>query len=433
MLREVISDDRIGESYVLVRHDSGLRICFKKMDDYSTSFALFGTKYGSVNTTFRTADDKDFITVPNGIAHYLEHKLFENDDSDVFSLYAKTGASGNAYTSFDCTCYLFSCTDNFYDSLEILLDFVQKPYFTEETVAKEQGIISQEIRMYDDNPGWRVMFNMLECIYFSNPVKIDIAGTVESIAEITPELLYKCYHAFYNLRNMVLSVAGDLDEERILEICDRKLVSNKDMQLETAFPDEPAHVVKRIIHQSMTVAVPIFNIGFKCIPYDGAERVRADVETYIALSLLADSSTDFYKRLYDEGLINSVFSYEVFSGNGYFVPIFSGESKDPERVFELILEEIELRKNIGFDEDLFESIRKSYYGSLIREQNVPEALASNMLNCTFEGVTAYSEIDAIAELKLGDVIDRLKECFDISKAVLSVIDPIDSEGDKNDG
>jgi len=218
MEKQIVKNERTGEQYTYVKHPTGLDIYIWKMEDYSTSYALFGTKYGSINTKFRTKNEKDFITVPNGIAHYLEHKLFENEDCDVFSLYAKTGASANAYTSFDKTCYLFSCTDNVYESLEILLSFVQSPYFTEETVQKEQGIIGQEIRMYDDNAGWRVFFNMLQGMYHNHPVKIDIAGTVESIAKINADLLYQCYNTFYNLNNMVLSIAGNIDEDKILEI-----------------------------------------------------------------------------------------------------------------------------------------------------------------------------------------------------------------------
>ena len=225
MEKQIVKNERTGEQYTYVKHPTGLDIYIWKMEDYSTSYALFGTKYGSINTKFRTKNEKDFITVPNGIAHYLEHKLFENEDCDVFSLYAKTGASANAYTSFDKTCYLFSCTDNVYESLEILLSFVQSPYFTEETVQKEQGIIGQEIRMYDDNAGWRVFFNMLQGMYHNHPVKIDIAGTVESIAQINADLLYQCYNTFYNLNNMVLSIAGNIDEDKILEMCDKLLKS----------------------------------------------------------------------------------------------------------------------------------------------------------------------------------------------------------------
>ena len=185
----------LAERYYKVKHDSGLTIYVYPKEGYSSTYAIFGTKYGSINNCFKV-DNGETVSVPDGIAHYLEHKLFESEDGDAFSRYAKTGANANAYTSFDKTCYLFSCTDNFEESLEILLDFVQSPYFTKETVAKEQGIIGQEIKMYDDSPSWRVMFNMLMNMYKTHPVRIDIAGTVESIAKITPEYLYTCYNTY---------------------------------------------------------------------------------------------------------------------------------------------------------------------------------------------------------------------------------------------
>ncbi len=198
-----IKSQLTGDKYYKVKHKSGLNIYVYEKEGYNSTYAVFGTRYGSINTTF-SSNGGEKMTVPDGIAHYLEHKLFECEDGDAFAKYAKTGANANAFTSFDKTCYLFSTTDNFKESLEILLDFVQRPYFTEETVAKEQGIIGQEIKMYDDSPEWRVMFNLLEIMYHNHPVKIDIAGTVESIAKITPELLYKCYNTFYNLTNMAL-------------------------------------------------------------------------------------------------------------------------------------------------------------------------------------------------------------------------------------
>ena len=206
--KKTIVSPQTGDKYTHIHHKSGLEILVCEMEGYSTTEAMFGTKYGSINTQFKTAADKDYCTVPEGIAHFLEHKLFENEDCDVFDLYAKTGANANAFTSFDKTCYFFSCSDNFKASLEILLSFVQSPYFTPESVAKEQGIIGQEIRMCDDDPGWRVFFNMLCGLYQKHPVRIDIAGTIESIAEITDDLLYRCYRTFYNLHNMVLAVAG---------------------------------------------------------------------------------------------------------------------------------------------------------------------------------------------------------------------------------
>lgn len=422
MEKKIIRSERVGEQYTYIKHPTGLDIYIWKMENYSTTHALFGTKYGSINTKFKTKDDKDFITVPNGIAHYLEHKLFENEDCDVFSLYAKTGASGNAYTSFDKTCYLFSCTDNFEKSLEILLNFVQSPYFTEETVRKEQGIIAQEIRMYDDNPGWRVFFNMLQGLYHNHPVKIDIAGTVESIAEINADLLYKCYYTFYNLNNMVLSIAGNVDEDKVIELCDKLLKPNSNIELETAFEEEPETSAKKEVVQQLEVSMPIFNIGFKMKPANGIDMVKAEVETNIVLSLLSDESSSFYKRLYDEGIINSTFSTEVFNGDSYFCAIFGGESRTPNAVLDSITGEIERCKKEGLDEERFEIIKKSYYGSLIRELNDVEAIATILINMGMEKLSAFDVIEAVAEVTFDDVKKRLEQ-FNSENVTISVIQP----------
>ncbi len=213
-MQKQIFESEIGESYIKAVHPSGLKIYILEKPQYNSAYAVFGTKYGSIDTCFSVNGEK--TQVPEGIAHFLEHKLFESEDGDAFTKYAATGAYANAYTSFDRTCYLFSCSDRFYDNLGILLDFVQSPYFTAETVQKEQGIIGQEIRMYDDSPDWRVMFNMLLAMYKNHPVRIDIAGTVESIAEIDDKLLYKCYNTFYNPSNMFICIAGNVNSEKVL-------------------------------------------------------------------------------------------------------------------------------------------------------------------------------------------------------------------------
>lgn len=431
MEKKIVKNDRTGEQYTYVKHPTGLDIYIWKMEDYSTTHALFGTKYGSINTKFKTKDEADFITVPNGIAHYLEHKLFENEDCDVFSLYAKTGASANAYTSFDKTCYLFSCTDNVYDSLEILLSFVQNPYFTEETVRKEQGIIGQEIRMYDDNAGWRVFFNMLQGMYHNHPVKIDIAGTVESIAQINADLLYKCYYTFYNLNNMVLSVAGNVDEDRVLEICDKFLKQGGNPELETAFEDEPETVCKNEVVQKLEISMPMFNIGFKAKPEKGLDALRAEIETNFVLSLLADESSALYKRLYDEGLINSSFSSEVFSGDGYCCSIFGGESRNPRLVRDKIIEEIERCKKEGFDESRFNNIKKAYYGALIRDLNDAEAIATNMLNAGMEKLSAFDAIETVAAVTFEDMAKRLEKQFDTKNVTISIIEPLGGKEEQN--
>lgn len=424
MEKKVIRNERTGEQYTYVKHSTGLDIFIWKMEDYSTTHALFGTKYGSINTKFKTKDDPDFITVPNGIAHYLEHKLFENEDCDVFKLYAKTGASANAYTSFDKTAYLFSCTDNVYESLEILLSFVQNPYFTEETVQKEQGIIGQEIRMYDDNAGWRVFFNMLGGLYHNHPVKIDIAGTVESIAEINADLLYKCYYTFYNLNNMVLSIAGNIDEDKVLEMCDKLLKQGGNPELVTAFEDEPETVCKKEVVQKLEIAMPMFHVGFKAKPEKGIEAVRAEIETNFVLSLLADESSDFYKKLYDDGIINTSFSSEVFMGDGYFCSIFAGESRNPRLVRDKIIEEINRCKKEGLDEKRFNIIKKSYYGALIRDLNDAEAIATIMLNAGMEKLSAFDVIESVAAVTFEDVQKRLEKQFNTENVTLSIIEPL---------
>ena len=424
MEKKIIKNDRTGEQYTYVKHPTGLDIFIWKMENYSTTHALFGTKYGSINTKFKTKDEPDFITVPNGIAHYLEHKLFENEDCDVFKLYAKTGASANAYTSFDKTAYLFSCTDNVYESLEILLSFVQNPYFTEETVQKEQGIIGQEIRMYDDNAGWRVFFNMLGGLYHNHPVKIDIAGTIESIAEINADLLYKCYYTFYNLNNMVLSIAGNVDEDRVLELCDKLLKQGGNPELETAFEDEPETVYKHEVVQKLEIAMPMFHVGFKGKPEKGLDAVRAEIETNFVLSLLADESSDFYKKLYDDGIINSSFSSEVFMGDGYFCSIFAGESRNPRLVRDKIIEEINRCKKEGLDEERFNIIKKSYYGALIRDLNDAEAIATIMLNAGMEKLSAFDVIETVAAVKFEDVQKRLDKQFNTENVTLSIIEPL---------
>ncbi|MBQ1967206.1 MAG: insulinase family protein, partial [Clostridia bacterium] len=223
MKEKLIKNDLLKEEYYEIDHESGLKIFVMEKPDYNGAYALFGTKYGSVDTCFKIKGAESYTTVPEGIAHFLEHKLFESEELDAFERFAETGANANAYTSFDRTCYLFQCSGEFEKNLEILLDFVKAPYFTEETVQKEQGIIGQEIRMYQDSPDWQVLFNLLRGLYSKNPVRIDIAGTIESIAEINADLLYSCYKTFYNNSNMCLAVAGNVKTEEVINIADKVL------------------------------------------------------------------------------------------------------------------------------------------------------------------------------------------------------------------
>ena len=422
MEKKIIACEKINDKYTYIKHTSGLDILVWKMDGFSTTEALFGTKYGSINTRFKTNKDKDYTVVPEGIAHFLEHKLFENEDTDVFELFAQTGASANAYTSFDKTCYLFSCSDNYKESLEILLTFVQSPYFTKESVDKEQGIIGQEIRMCDDNPSWRVFFNMLGGMYKNHPVKIDIAGTVESIAEIDADLLYKCYNTFYNLNNMVLVVSGNVNVDEVLEIADRCLKPSENLELETVFLDEPEDIVKSEVVQNLPVGTPMFNIGFKARPRSGYESLKLEMEIDVALNVLSDAASPLYKRLTDEGLINSTFSTEVFNGDGFFAIIFSGESTQPRKVLTEIIKEIENVKVNGLNREHYESIKKSTYGQIIREYNNVEAVASTIINSYFAGVNPFDTVKIMSEMTYEDVQKSICENMDTEKVTLSIVE-----------
>lgn len=422
MEKNILTSPQTGDSCIHVKHSSGLDIYICEMKGFSSVEALFGTKYGSINTMFKTKEDTEYTSVPEGIAHFLEHKLFENEDCDVFELYAKTGASANAFTSFDKTCYLFSCSKNYKESLKILLDFVQKPYFTKANVDKEQGIIGQEIKMTNDNPDWRLFFNLLRGMYHSHPVKIDIAGTVESIAEIDADLLYKCYNTFYNLNNMTLSIAGNISADEVLEICDECLRPCEDKGLETVFPDEPDEIVTHEIRETQPVGTPIFSIGYKCAPCSGYERMKKSMSASIAAGIISDASSNMYQKLLGEGLINSSFGTEVFYGDGYFSVIFSGESSDPEKVRDALVSEIEKIKNNGLDENDFQRIKKSTYGLLIRELNNVEAVANIMINAHMEGIMPFDNIKVLSELTSSDCLSFIKSELNSDKLVMSVVE-----------
>ncbi|MBR2489687.1 MAG: insulinase family protein [Clostridia bacterium] len=421
MKREIFHSD-IGESYIKATLSSGLKVYILEKPQYNSSYAIFGTKYGSIDTCFSVNGDK--TRVPEGIAHFLEHKLFESEDGDAFAKYAKTGAYCNAFTSFDRTCYLFSCSDKFYENLDILLSFVQSPYFTKETVEKEQGIIGQEIRMYDDNPGWRVMFNMLKGMYHKHPVRIDIAGTVESIAQIDDQLLYKCYNTFYNPSNMFICIAGNVDAERVLKQIKDSVKPKDSIEIERINEDEPEEVVKPYVSQKLAVAQPIFCLGYKEKIETPERTLKEKVTTALLIEILAGDASPLYKKLITEGLINDEFSSEYFNGNGYAAVIFEGESNDPERVAEEIKAEVERVKAEGIDKKLFSAIRCGMYGNAIRMFDSVDGIAMQFVDCAVCDTGLFDEIKYLRSVTVDDVYRRLLK-LDGEKTVLSVIKPME--------
>lgn len=416
-----ISSDILNEKYYVINHPTGLKIYVMPKENYSSTYAIFGTKYGSIDTRFKRSDSDTWTEVPEGIAHFLEHKLFESEDLDAFARYAKTGASANAYTSFDKTCYLFQCSGNVKDNLKILLDFVQNPYFTAQTVQKEQGIIGQEITMYYDVAGWMATFNLLRCLYHKHPVRIDIAGTVESIAEITDKLLYDCYNTFYNLNNMALAVVGNVTCDDVLEICDEYLKQAEPLSIEKSFEDEPREIVKDYDEYHLAMSVPYFAFGYKEECKNPIQTQRDYIIANILLDIIAGQTSPLYKDLFDKGLINSSFGKEYFVGFGYEAVMFEGESTDPSAVANAIKNEIARIKSEGIDEELFECVRRSQYGKEIMAYNDIDTIANSIIACDFNDWDMFEAMDIYRDITIDDVKSKLDTMMMDEYSALSVV------------
>ncbi|MBR4723184.1 MAG: insulinase family protein, partial [Clostridia bacterium] len=331
---EKIIDKHSGECIYFEKDKSGLSVYIMPRADYTGSYAIFATKYGSVDSEFVVPGEEKITKVPDGIAHYLEHKMFDQPDgSNVFDKFSRFGGEANAFTSFNMTAYLFSATEHFYENLETLMDYVQSPYFTKESVQKEQGIIAQEIGMYDDNAPWRLFFNFLGLLYHNNPVKLDIAGTVSSIAKINEELLYKCYNTFYNLSNMTLFVTGNLDPEKTLSVIKSNIKNSKPYseEIKRIYPDEPKTVAGKFKTQKISVATPMFMIGWKDndVGFSGKRLLKKSIEMEILLELIFGKGSKLYNELYREGLINQSFSCEYAPQESYAYTMIEGQSPNP--------------------------------------------------------------------------------------------------------
>ncbi len=426
-MKEIIKSQRLGEEYIQIEHPSGLTLMLYPMKGYSTAYALFATQCGSIDDHFKTQQDDSYVQVPAGIAHFLEHKLFECEDGDAFAKYAKTGASANAYTSFDRTAYLFSCSDQFKETLSILLDFVTKPYFTQQTVEKEQGIIGQEIRMYDDNPDWQVFFNLLGALYQKHPIRVDIAGTVESIAQINADLLYRCYRTFYNLNNMVLAIAGNFEVDTVLELCDQILKPAENIVIERTPVDEPLQVAQKRVEVHLPVAVSLFQIGFKGRSLSPSENFKGQILDEVLLEILAGESSPLYRRLYDKGLINSTFVGEILCGRDYISMLFSGESRDPDQVYEAICQEVAKVQKEGIDPETFARVKKSVYGRYIGMYSRVDAVAGLMVQADFAGIGVYEILDVLSQITKEQLEERLASIYQVEHSALSVVSPVQEQ------
>ncbi len=428
--------DELNERMLYATHRSGLRVYVFPKKGFSKYYAIYGTEYGSIDREFVVPGENEKTVVPDGIAHFLEHKMFEQPDgSNAFDSFALTGASSNAFTSFNMTAYLYSCTDRFYDNLDILIDFVNSPYFTDENVSKEMGIIGQEIKMYNDDPEWRVFFNALRLMFSDNPVKIDIAGTVESISKIDKNILYKCYKTFYNPGNMILVLVGDVDIEEALDHIDKHLNNVQNFgEIEHPKIREPLERVKEILAERMAISQPMFDIGFKDItPFTtGEELARREVATEIILDALFGKSSTFYTALYSEGLIDGSFDVETELEKRYGFSLIGGESKDPEAVYGKVKERIKQAQNDGIDKSDIERSKKVLKASEIKLFNYIEGVGNNYIKMLFKGINPFEYGKIIDSVDYDDIMGRLSDHFDVDNCVLSVILPLNSEGKGED-
>ncbi len=421
-----IENASLKETMYIGEHESGLGVFVIPKKGCVKKYATFATKFGSVNNRFVPIDDDAPLTIPDGVAHFLEHKMFEQSDgSNAFDKFALYGANANAFTSFTYTNYLFSCTDNFYESFEHLLSYVGDPYFTEENVKKEQGIIGQEIRMYDDDGQWMVMFNLLKALYHVNPVRIDIAGTVESISKIDKDILYKCYNTFYNPSNMVVCVVGDVDVEKVFSTVDKVIKKERAPKaIERIFDKEPKEICQKYIEARASVSIPLFNIGFKDnYLKEGNEVLKREIAVEIISRILFGRSSTLYTSMYEEGLINENFGTDNSTETEFACAIIAGESEKPEKVKEKVMEKINEIHRTGFDKDEFERVRKAFYGSYLRGFNNVETIGNLVTRYILGGVNIFSFTDVFESVDLEYVTQVFKEIFTEENMAMSVVFP----------
>lgn len=423
-----IHSDITGEDLYYSQHESGLKIYIMPRKGYSQNYALFGTRYGSVDSEFVVPGETKATKVPDGIAHYLEHKMFDQPDgSNVFEEFAKYGSNPNAFTSFNITAYLFSATSNLEENLRVLMDYVQSPHFTEESVEKERGIIAQELRMYEDDGSRKVYSNFLNCLYQKHPVKKEIGGTVESISHITADLLYKCYNTFYNLSNMAIFVTGDFEPEKIEKVICESVKKNEpfEEEIKNIYPQEPKEIAKRLIEEKLSVASPLFIIGYKDndTGYGGKKLLKKNIEMSILLKMLFGKSSRIYRRLYDEGLINNSFMADYTMQPDYGFSAVEGESKDPKKVYEIITEEIDRLQKEGIDEKDYERMKKMIWGEYIYSHNSVENYSITFLSLLFMDINYFDYYDVYQSVTFDDVKKRFSEHFKKEYSAMSVIYP----------
>lgn len=419
-----IENKNIKEKCYMEKLENGLQVIIIPKKEIQKKYIIWATKFGSIDNTFIDSTTGEKVVIPDGVAHFLEHKMFEQKNG-VDSLYVlmALGLDANAYTTNDHTAYLFECTDNFYEGLDELMDYVQNPYFTDQNVEKEKGIIGQEIGMYDDDPGWQLYINAMDCLYEKNPIKVDTAGTVETISGINPEMLYKCYNTFYHPSNMVLTVVGDFEPEAILAEIKKRLKDNEARgEITRIYPEEKLEINKKYVEKEMEVSLPLFMIGFKDNIKDKYnEVVKRHIAIEIILNMLIGKSSNLYNELYKEGYLLSQPDLEYEFGNEYSHVLIGGQSKDPQKVYEKIAEKIQEMKNNDINVQEFNRIKKKIYGDYAVEYNNVADIGRMFTSDYIKGINSFEYMDKFEEIDAEYAKQVLKEIFTEDKMIMSVI------------
>ena len=414
---------RIGEEVIHVTLENGLPVCIVPKKGFSRKYALFATRYGGMDMRFQL--NGQWLDTPAGIAHYLEHKMFDTEGGNALQELAKNGAEPNAFTSNAITCYYFDSTEKFYENLEILLSFVSIPYFTEESVEKEQGIIGQEIGMIEDNPEWQVYKQLMQSLYRHSPARTPVAGSVESISHITAQTLYDCHKAFYTPANMCLVVVGDVEPEQVLSVARRVLPAERGTVIDRDYgAEESTDAAAPYAEKRMEVSMPTFLLGFKCPPQHGGEaQHRFTAIGELACDVLMGESSPLYARLYSQGLINGSFgsAFDILPGAAYVYA--GGDSKDPKAVAEAIIAEAQRLASEGVDGDYYKRIVNANFGAALRGLNSFESIAVSMAEGHFQGYDPYRFPEIYDSITVEDVLAFLRDNFTRQHMSLSVIAP----------
>ncbi len=406
---KTIEFKQLDETLYYKQLENGLDVYILPKKGFSKTYVTFTTKYGSIDRSFVPMGETESITVPDGIAHFLEHKMFEKEDGDVFQKFSEVGAQANAFTSFTRTSYLFSATDHIFKSTETLLDFVQQPYFTEETVEKEKGIIGQEITMYDDQPDWRLYFGAIENMFETHPVKIDIAGTIESIDGITADHLYTCYNTFYHPSNMLLFVVGAVDPIEMMAFVEANQANKtfpEATEIERLFDQEQTEVAVAEKTLEMDVQKPKVNVGLKSkeVELKGRDMLKHELALQIGLECAYGRASDFYTDIYEQGLIDETYSYDFSLEKGFGFALIGSDTSEPDQLADRIKEQLALAATGElFTEEAVERIKRKKIGFFLRALNSLEFIANQFTRYRFNDMDLFEVVPTLETLTVADV------------------------------